>query len=116
MPAMSLDLMVEQGTSWSHGFIPLINGSPVMAAGWTARGQVRTDVSATDVLYEWSSTAGNLSIDTSIGSITLALRPSESSAWNWRHAVYDLEVTSPDGSTTYRVVQGSVSISPEVTR
>lgn len=116
MPALNLDLTVEQGTTWAHGFIPKINGSPVLAAGWTAKAQARTAVPDPEILHEWSTDLGNASVDATSGVVTLSIRPAESSAWAWRLAVYDLEVTSPDGATTYRVVQGKIRVSPEVTR
>lgn len=116
MPALKLDLTVEQGTTWTHGFIPKINGTPVLVADWTARGQIRNSVTGTDVLYEWSTETGNLGIDLATGAVIMYLEPAETSAWTWRSAVYDLEVTSPDGLTTYRVAQGKIKISPEVTR
>lgn len=116
MPALVLDLAVEQGTTWAHGFLPQINGTNVLGAGWTGRAQARAEKAATEVLHEWSSEIGNLAIDPDVGSVTLAIDPAESSAWDWPRAYYDVEVTSPDGEVTYRVAQGRIRLSPEVTR
>lgn len=117
MPALSLDLAIEQGVTWAHGFIPQLNGQAVAAGeGWTANAQARATVTAPEVLHEWSTALGNVGIDATTGAVTMTVAPAESSAWPWRQAVYDLEVTSPDGSTTYRVAQGKIRVSPEVTR
>src|SRR4051812_1755234 len=106
MPALNLDLLVEQGTTWSHGFIPMIDGTPIIFGGWTAKAQARTAVTDSVVLFEWSTENGTIYIDGEGGSVTMILAPADSSAWTWRTAYYDLEVTSPDGLETYRVVQG----------
>jgi hypothetical protein len=116
VPALSLDLAVEQGTTWAHGFIPKINGQPVLAAGWTARAQARITVPAPEVLHEWSIELGNINIDLTTGAVTMLIAPVDSSPWAWRKAYYDLEIISPDGTITYRVVQGKIRVSPEVTR
>lgn len=116
MPALSLDLAVEQGTTWAHGFIPKINGQPVLVAGWTARAQARIAVPTPEVLHEWSTELGNIGIDPATGAVTMYVTPEDSSPWAWRKAYYDLEITSPDRAVTYRVVQGKIRVSPEVTR
>jgi hypothetical protein len=107
---------VEQGTTWSHGFIPKINGAPVLVAGWTAHAQARASVPSSEVLQEWSTELGNIGIDPGNGAVIMYIEPGDSSPWTWRKAYWDLEVTSPDGQITYRVVQGKIKVSPEVTR
>jgi hypothetical protein len=116
VPALSLDLAVEQGTTWTQAFLPKISGQPVLATGWTARAQVRNPIPNAAVLHEWSTELGNLVVDGALGTVTMSIAPSDSSPWAWRTAYYDLEITSPDGGTTYRVVQGKIRVSPEVTR
>lgn len=116
MPALLLDLVVEQGSTWAHGWLPKINDEPVLDTGWTARAQIRATIPAEAVLHEWSTEDGNAEIDTDVGSVTLALAPADSSAWDWRSAYYDVEITSPDGEITYRISQGKIKVTPEVTR
>jgi hypothetical protein len=116
MAAINLDLSVEQGSTWSHGFLPEINGEPVLVAGWTARAQARAFVPSPEILHEWSTTDGSIGIDVDAGTVTMTLTPDDSSAWPWRLAYYDLEITSPDGEITYRVAQGKIRVSTEVTR
>jgi hypothetical protein len=45
----------------------------------------------------------------------MSVGPADSSAWTWRSAHYDLEVTSPDGDVI-RMLEGRIRVSPEVTR
>ena len=115
MPALKVDLTVEQGSTWAHGFRPTINNQSLLTAGWTAKAQIRA-TPAGDVLHEWSTANGTIAIDSVNGTLTLVLTPGDSTPWEWRKAVYDIEVTSPDGATTRRIAQGRVRVSPEVTR
>jgi hypothetical protein len=115
MAALQVDLTIEQGSTWAHGFRPTVDNEPILADGWTAKAQVRA-TQAGDVLHEWSTQLGNINIDTVNGNLTLTLDPDDSTPWVWRKAVYDIEVTSPDGATTRRIAQGKIRVSPEVTR
>lgn len=117
MPALVFDLVVEQGTSWTHGFLPMLADVPLLAeAGWTGRAQVRRTAGSADVLWEWSDEQNNLHIDAETGALSLTVSPAESQAWTWKYGVYDLEVTNSDGSVEYRIAQGVVRVHQEVTR
>lgn len=116
MPALNLDLAVEQGSTWSHGFLPRVNGEAVLAEGWTARAQARATPRSSVVLHDWSTAQGNLGIDQSNGALAMTVDAAESSAWDWSSAYYDVEISSPDGDLTYRIAQGRLYVSPEVTR
>lgn len=109
MPAVTTDLVIEQGADWSHGWLVIVNGDPIDAT-WTARAQVRPSAEATVVLYEFAPTVNP------DGSVVLGVDAAESAAWDWRVGKYDLEVESADASITLRVAQGAVKVSPEVTR
>jgi hypothetical protein len=116
VPALSLELTVEQGTSWSHGFIPRVNATPFLDETWSARAQARPAAASPQVLFEWSTELGNARIDPDTGAVVLLVAPAVSSAWTWKSAVYDLKVFSLDDSTVYRVAQGRIRVVPEVTR
>lgn len=91
----------------------LIYQPPVDLAGATAQMQIRDNPGGA-VLLELSTTAGGLTI-TGAGTIERTLSAAVTAAITWRDAVYDLEVTYPDG-TVHRYFEGAVSVSPEVTR
>lgn len=107
-------LTIPQGTTWGVSW-PVVDqsGNPVDLTGWSARSQVRPYVESEQVLHEFSSAAGD--IELSAAHVTLRVSPTESSSWAWRNGVYDVELTSPD-QTVYRVAEGRVTVSSEVTR
>lgn len=111
--ANKIDLLIEQGTSWSRGFVPDLTAiGMAFDDSWLARAQVRTSANSSTLLHSWSPSDDNLIIED--GVIKLSVEPSESSAWKWTNAVYDLEI-SKDG-LVIRLQEGKVKISPEVTK
>lgn len=107
MPATTTNLTIEQGTTFSHGWAVTYNGDPIDDT-WTVAAQARAGY-ASAVLHEFAATVNE------DGSVVIAVEPEESSAWSWRTAIYDVEVTSPD-DVVLRVANGRISVSPEVTR
>lgn len=108
MSASKVDLEIEQGTTWAHGWAVTYNGQPVDDT-WVARGQIRRVATAAEVLHTFAATVDGG------GNVVVAVEPDQSSAWAWRTGVYDVEVENPDG-TVLRVASGKVLVSPEVTR
>lgn len=107
------DLLVNQGATWAWAWPITVQGDPVDLTGWSARAQVRPSKSDNTVLHEWSTEDGTASIANS--RVTLYLTPAESSAWTWYTGVYDIELQDPDGHV-YRISEGSIVVSREVTR
>jgi hypothetical protein len=114
MTAAKGDLNIEQGSTWVKAWQPLLNGVALTGA-WTVQAMARLSYEDPTVLYEWSTAIGNASF--SSGIVTLTTTPAASSAWTWREAVYDVEVTHPtDATIKYRIAQGRILVSPEATR
>lgn len=100
------ELRIPQGTTWSQSW--KVTGYDLTDATWQARSQVRCHARSDEVLHDFTATlAGDV--------VTVAVDPDESSVWSWRDGVYDVEIHSDDGRVL-RVAQGTVSVSPEVTR
>ncbi|WHT21008.1 hypothetical protein N8J89_08055 [Crossiella sp. CA-258035] len=106
---MRYDITIPQGTTWTVS-IPVLapNGTPQNLTGWNAAGQVRAFHESPEVLH-------NISINLEGSNVVLTVLPTTSSAWAWRNGVYDVELTSPD-SKVIRLVEGHVTVTPEVTR
>jgi hypothetical protein len=115
MAAANYDFQIEQGADLLK---PLVwndsTGNPVILSGYTARLQVRRSVSDTNVLFEMSTANGRISIVPSQGQIVLDFKSADTTPLTWKQGKYDLELTSPTGIVT-RLIQGSISISPEIT-
>jgi hypothetical protein len=110
---MRTALTIPQGTAWGISWPITENGEAAVIDDWTVKAQIRATAANPTVLHEWSSGAGNAT--TTGGAVTLLLNPGSSAAWTWDRAVYDVELASPDG-TVYRIAEGAVYVSREVTR
>ena len=117
MAAAKLNLLIEQGASfrktltWKTGTVP----TPVDLTGCTARMQLRESLSSTVVVLELTTENGGIVLGGTAGTIDLSATPVQTALITSRKAVYDLEVVYSGGAVR-RLVQGSVTISPEVTR
>jgi hypothetical protein len=63
-------------------------------------------------LYEWSANNGNITVDST--TVTLRVAATDSSAWTWCKAFYDLILTDLNGNV-YRIAEGPVVVDPAVT-
>jgi hypothetical protein len=111
---MRTELVIAQGTTWAITW-PITDtaGNPLNIDGWTVRSQVRPDAASPTVLHQWSTTLGNAEAANS--TVTLSVRPVDSTPWTWRRGVYDVELVDLTGRVA-RITEGSVTVSPEVTR
>jgi hypothetical protein len=108
-------LRVFQGASFAQDVVWTVDDA-VAGASYAARMQVRASVSSEDVLLDMSE-GERLSVVSETGVITLSmsLTAEETAALEWTSGVYDLEIEAEDGFVT-RLLSGTVTVSPEVTR
>jgi len=112
----SHDLTIPAGATYSQT-INYKTGSPaafVNTTGYSARMQLRTSYSAASASLELTTSNGRISL-TNAGVITLSLTATETAALAAGRYVYDLEMVSSGGQVT-RLLEGVVTVSPEVTR
>ncbi|AGE60395.1 L-shaped tail fiber protein assembly [Pelagibacter phage HTVC008M] len=107
------NLLIEQGANFSST-ITLFNDDDTVfnLTDYTAAGQIRKSYSSSSASATFSIA---FSADRSAGQITLSLTPTQTAALEEGRYVYDIEVTSSDSVVT-RVIQGTVTVSPNVTR
>ena len=115
MAAAKYKLKIEQGATWRKVFVWKAAGVPVDMTGWKARMQIREAVDADEILQELTSENGGIAIEPLLGQFTLKLTDTQTSALEFDEAVYDVELIAPNGDVI-RVMQGVVTLSPEVTR
>jgi len=111
-----LDIVIEQGAT----FNPLLTWrdseqTPIDLSGYTARLQVRKFYNSPSVILELTTENGGITLGGSAGTIQLYMSDTDTSQLALLNGVYDLEVESATG-IVYRVLQGSVLVSQEVTR
>jgi hypothetical protein len=89
-------------------------GDPYNLTGYTARMQIRRSVGAATAEVSLTSASG-ITITPATGSIVAVISATDTSALTIPSGVYDLELEDAAGVVT-RLLEGSVTISPEVTR
>lgn len=112
MPRTSIT--IPQGASWGLAW-PILDeaGQPKDLTDWTVKAQIRATADSGTVLHEWNTATGTATVTDSRVSILLA--GTTSAAWTWSRGVYDVKLTSPEG-VPYRIAEGAVYVSPQVTR
>ena len=117
MAAFKTKLSIEQGATFRWNAV-LKSGSPALPVnltGYTARMQIRSEITSTIVLVSLTTANGGITLGGVLGTVSLYITDSATAAITWTNGVYDLELVAPGGDVT-RLLTGSVSVSPEVTR
>lgn len=117
MAAFKHNIKLDQGATnrelftWKTG-TPAV---PVDLSGCTARSQVRATKDSTEVLVELSTTDDSIVLGGALGTVELIFSPESTIGATWKSGVYDVEITLSN-TDIRRLVEGSVSLSSEVTR
>jgi hypothetical protein len=90
------------------------NGTPQNLTGYTAKMDVRETYDSNAVALQLSTTNNRITIDGTNGKISLNVAADNMALAPFQY-VYDLEVTSSAGVVD-RVVMGTFTVRPEVTR
>lgn len=118
MTAGVFDDTIDQGATWSTLFtLKNSDDTPVDLTGYTARMQARLNYNSATALLSLTSPSGGISFpDATEGKIQVVVSATQTAALPAGVTmVYDLEVESGGGIVT-RVVQGTLYVSPEVTK
>ena len=107
--ASKVNIVVDQGTSFSTAVT--VNGAddePVDFTGYTGTSQMRKSYT--------SSTYYTFDVDfDAYGSVFLSMSANNTSAVPAGRYLYDVEVTNPSGVVS-RIIEGIVTVTPQVTR
>lgn len=116
MTAAQRDITIEKGATFRYSLTWKDSDSvPVDLTGYTARMQVRRKVDSDDTLLDLSSSNGDITLGGSLGTIVIVASATDTAAIEGKVGVYDVEVESASGVVT-RIIEGKVTLSPEVTR
>lgn len=114
MSAGKYNLRIEQGAKFGVQFIWKDGDkNPIDLTGYTAKLQMRESKEDTNVIYD-STTGDDISLGGVAGTIDWTLTTAITTAFDFDHAFYDLELTK-DNETT-RFLEGRVYLSKEVTK
>lgn len=107
--ATKANLVIDQGATYSTDLtLTDENGDPLELTGFVATSQIR----------KWYTSTNAISFSTSINTesavITLTLSSTQTNGLSAGRYVYDVEIDN--GSSVSRVVEGIVTVTPNVTR
>ena len=112
--SLRLDLdTTRMGTYTSGGEV--LYHPPVNLTGYTARMQIRETIESTTTLHTLTTENGGITLGGAAGTIALTISATDTAAFTFDSAVYDLEVISGAGVVT-EVLRGAVYLNDEVTR
>ena len=115
MPAGQYDITCDQGATFSRVITwKNSNGTPIDLTNYTARMQVRSNYPSNTVILSLTTENSGIALGGVLGTITLAATATATAAIAANEYVYDLELIT--GSNVTRVVEGSFTVTPEVTR
>jgi hypothetical protein len=116
MTAANSNFVIDQGANW---FITVVYkdsaGTPINLTGYTAALQIRDTYADTTTDLSLSSPNGGITITAATGTLAITATAEQTGAIAAGNYVYDLEITSSGGVVT-RLIQGKISVSPQVTR
>ncbi|CAB4162804.1 hypothetical protein UFOVP787_123 [uncultured Caudovirales phage] len=108
--ATKANLVIDQGTTFSTDLaLTDENGDAINLSGYTANSQIRKWYTSTNAAASFTSL-----INVSSGVISLTLSANQTSNLSSGRYVYDVEIDN--GTTISRIVEGIVTVTPQVTR
>ena len=108
--ATKANLVIDQGTTFSTDlYLTDDGGEPLLLAGYVANSQIRKWYTSSN-----PSATFTTSINVAAGSVTLNLTSNQTSNLVSGRYVYDVEIDN--GTTISRIVEGIVTVTPQVTR
>lgn len=108
--AIKANLIIDQGSTFSTILtVTDEEGVPLTLVGYTGAAQMRKHYTSSN------ATSFSVSIDSGTGEVTLALTANQTSNLVAGRYVYDVELTDTSNVVS-RIVEGIVTVTPQVTR
>ena len=112
MSAGTYNLVIDQGSDFALDLVIKQSGSALNLSNYSGRAQLRTSVLASSV----SATFTVSVTDAANGALKMQLPAATSTGLAAGQYVYDLEIFTSADAIVKRIVGGTVTITPEVTR
>ena len=107
--ALKANIVIDQGSDFSTTIdVTDDNGSPIDLSTYTGAAQMRK--------HYTSSNSTSFAVAVSNGVVTLSMSAAISNEVVPGRYVYDLELTDTSSNTVSRLVEGLVTVTPQVTR
>lgn len=106
------NLVIDQGTTFVANIRYLDSDkNPINIAGFEARSQMRKSYTAANA----HTLTANV-IDGAGGNVTISMTAADTANVVSGRYVYDVEVYESNTGTVYRIVEGQITVYPEVTK
>lgn len=105
------NLVIDQGSTYSVTLnLTDDNGDPLLLNGYVANAQMR----------KWYTSSNSVTLAASInvasGTVTLALSSNQTALLTAGRYVYDVELTEISTNSISRIIEGIITVTPNVTR
>lgn len=108
--ATKANIVVDQGTTFTTSiYLTDDDGVAIDLSGYTGRSQIRKHYTSSN------SVSFAVSLTNALGIVTLDLTSTQTSALAAGRYVYDVEIVS-SSNVVARIIEGIVTVTPEVTR
>ena len=115
--AVTYNTVIDQGADWFINFTyKNPNGTPINLTGYSAALQVRTSPLAKTAVLTLTSPSDGITITALTGLIEVHATAAQTAAITNGKYAYDIEITAPSTNVVTRLVQGTIEVSPQVTR
>ena len=111
MSAGTYNFILEQGATFNRILTVQENGSAMNLSGYSAASKFRSTHDSSTVVGTFTCTISNASN----GQVTMSMTSTATGNLEEGIYLYDLEITSGGGTVT-RLMQGKVTVNPEITR
>ncbi len=109
--AIKANLIIDQGTSFDTTInVSDDDNNPIDLTGYTGAAQMRKHYSSL------TAYAFVVTVNQEGGTVTLTMNAATSNSIPYGRYVYDCELTKASTGTVIRLIEGIVTISPQVTR
>ena len=112
MTAATYNLTIDQGSDFALDLVVSESGSVKNLTNYSARAQMRSTKGASSVSATFTCTIPNAAA----GQVKMELSNSASSAISAGKYYYDLEIFTTSDAIVKRLMQGTVILTPELTR
>ena len=112
MSAGTYNLVIDQGSDFALDLIIKQSGSALNLSNYSGRAQLRTSVLASSISATFTVSVTNAAN----GALKMQLPAATSTNLAAGQYVYDLEIFTANDAIVKRIVGGTVTITPEVTR
>lgn len=112
MAAGKYDIVIDQGSSFGLDLTVQESGSAKDLSDYNVRGQIRPTVTSSTLTASFTGTVTNAAQ----GKINLALTATTTGGISSGKYFYDIEIFTANDAVVTRLLQGTATVSPEVTR